>query len=124
MSSSFRRPARQRQPQDLNAPLVVAVKETSESGQDVTTSTESNQRSSVLSRLPGTKPWTNGITLTSVGVRDVDSILGGGQPLGTCILVEEDRWTLDFGLSLVRYWCAEVRCVFVIKSLDGIIMTT
>jgi hypothetical protein len=43
-----------------------------------------------------------------MGVRDVDAIFGGGQPLGTCVLLEEDRWTLDFGWSLVRYWCAEV----------------
>jgi hypothetical protein len=59
--------------------------------------------------LSGTKPWTGGITLTSVGLRELDAILGGGQPLGTCILLEEDRWTRDLGTCLAKYWCAEVR---------------
>lgn len=57
--------------------------------------------------LRGTKPWTGGTTLTSSGLRDLDGILGGGQPLGTCLLVEEDRWTNSLASSLVRYWCAE-----------------
>ena len=63
--------------------------------------------------LRGTKPWTGGTTLTSSGLRDLDGILGGGQPLGTCLLVEEDRWTQSLALSVVRYWCAEVRPVTV-----------
>lgn len=46
--------------------------------------------------------------MTSVGLRDLDSILGGGQPLGTCLLLEEDRWTRDLSLCLIKYWCAEV----------------
>jgi hypothetical protein len=58
--------------------------------------------------LKGTKPWTGGITQTSVGLRDLDTILGGGQPLGTCLLVEEDRWTRDLATCFVKYWCAEV----------------
>lgn len=57
--------------------------------------------------LKGTKPWTGGVTLTSVGLRDLDTILGGGQPLGTCVLVEQDRLTPDLALVLCRYWCAE-----------------
>ena len=67
----------------------------------------SSSSSSMLG-LRGTKPWTGGTTLTSSGLRDLDGILGGGQPLGTCLLVEEDRWTQSLALSLVRYWCAEV----------------
>lgn len=59
--------------------------------------------------LPGTKPWTSGITLTSTGLRDLDNILSSsGQPLGTCIWLEEDRWTNHLARSLVQYWCAEV----------------
>jgi hypothetical protein len=61
------------------------------------------------SSLQGVKPWQGGSYLTSVGLNDLDTILGGGQPLGTAILVEEDRWTKDFALSLIKYWCAEVR---------------
>ena len=56
----------------------------------------------------GVKPWTGGIHLTSVGLNDLDVILGGGQPLGTCVLLREDRWTRDLALSLVKYWAAEV----------------
>jgi catalase (peroxidase I) len=36
------------------------------------------------------------------------AFFGGGQPLGTWILMEEDRWTQDLTLALVRYWAAEV----------------
>ena len=56
----------------------------------------------------GVRPWAGGIHLTSVGLNELDAILGGGQPLGTCIVVRQDRWTRDLGLTLVRYWCAEV----------------
>jgi hypothetical protein len=56
----------------------------------------------------GTKAWTGGNALTSSGLRDFDSILGGGQPIGTLILLEEDRWTQDMAMTLMRYWSAEV----------------
>lgn len=55
----------------------------------------------------GTKPWIGGLTLTSSGLRELDAILGGGQPLGTSIMIEEDRWTQDLALALARYWSAE-----------------
>jgi hypothetical protein len=58
--------------------------------------------------LRGVKPWAGGIHLISSGLSDLDIILGGGQPLGTCLLLQEDRWTRDMALSLLRYWCAEV----------------
>jgi len=65
--------------------------------------------SSTLTTLErkGTRPWVGGLTLTSSGLREFDAILGGGQPLGTVILVEEDRWTQDLALALTRCWCAE-----------------
>ena len=61
-------------------------------------------------RLPrGVKPWQGGTYLTSVGVNDLDSILGGGQLIGSSILLEEDRLcTRELALTLVKYWCAEV----------------
>mmetsp|Transcript_9329 Transcript_9329/g.22810 ORF Transcript_9329/g.22810 Transcript_9329/m.22810 type:complete len:454 (-) Transcript_9329:2149-3510(-) len=66
-----------------------------------------NKGAEILS-LPGTKPWTGGITLTSTGLRDLDAILGGaGQPLGTIIWLDEDRWTRSLATCLVQYWCAE-----------------
>ena len=61
-----------------------------------------------LFTLRGVKPWTGGIHLTSVGLNDLDVILGGGQPLGTCILLQEDRFARDLAMSIMRYWCAEV----------------
>lgn len=61
----------------------------------------------VLERI-GTKPSKGGLTLTSSGLRELDAIIGGGQPLGTAILIEEDRWTQDLALALARYWSAEV----------------
>ncbi|CAB9527434.1 Elongator complex protein 4 [Seminavis robusta] len=57
--------------------------------------------------LPGTKPCFGGATQTSSGLRDLDAILGGGHPLGSAILVEEDRWTNSLASTIVRYWCAE-----------------
>jgi PAXNEB protein len=57
-------------------------------------------------QLPGTKPWTGGIRLTSTGLRELDALLGAGQPLGTCIYMEEDAANL--ATTLAKYWCAEV----------------
>jgi PAXNEB protein len=57
--------------------------------------------------LRGTKPSEGGAYLTSTGLRDLDTLLSGGHPLGTVILVEEDRWTNRLAHTLVRYWCAE-----------------
>ena len=61
-----------------------------------------------LFRLKGVKPWQGGAYLTSVGLNDLDNIVGGGQILGTCILLEEDRLkSQDLAITLVKYWCAE-----------------
>jgi len=78
----------------------------------LTSSTSSfNHRSPSVSsfRLPkGVKPWQGGTYLTSVGLNDLDGILGGGQILGSSILLEEDRlMTRELALTLARYWCAE-----------------
>ena len=69
----------------------------------------SSSSPALLLGAKGIKPWAGGIHLTSVGLNDLDAILGGGQPLGTCILLQEDRWTRDLAQSLVKYWVAEVR---------------
>ena len=70
----------------------------------------------------GTKPWTGGITLTSTGLRDLDQLLlmAGGQPLGTCIWLEEDRWTRNLAQCLIKYWCAEVGrlCACTVYQVD------
>jgi hypothetical protein len=65
-------------------------------------------KSTTVRPLRGVKPWQGGFYLTSVGLNDLDSILGGGQVLGTSIVLEEDRlWTRDLATTLVKYWCAE-----------------
>ena len=74
----------------------------------------------VLERV-GTKPSKGGLTLTSSGLRDLDAIIGGGQPLRTAILIEEDRWTQDLALSLARYWSAEVS-IFLSVGTGGIFL--
>jgi len=55
---------------------------------------------------PGTKPAAKNQTLTSTGLREFDSILSGGQPLGSIILINEDRF-LNFGLLFAQYWSSE-----------------
>ena len=77
---------------------------------------DTTRKGSVFRNLKGCKPWTGGYTLTSTGLREWDQMLcngGGGQPLGTCVVIEEDRWTCDLALSLTRYWAAEV-CIYII----------
>jgi hypothetical protein len=78
--------------------------------------------SSLLAQCPGTKPSAGGVTLTSSGLRDLDQLLSGGQPLGTCLLLEEDRWTRSLGLTLIKYWCAQVRVVVFV--VVGVAVTT
>eukprot|EP00977_Amphora_coffeiformis_P013169 scaffold3402_cov169-Amphora_coffeaeformis.AAC.12 len=67
--------------------------------------------SPLLTNLKGTKPSAGGITVTSSGLRDLDQILGSGQPLGTCIYLEQDRWTKTrpvVSLSTTDYTCRTV----------------
>ena len=99
MPSAFRRPGGTNK------------KRVSPSGISEASSFSSSHRTSATPslRLRGVKPWQGGSYLTSVGLNDLDSILGGGQVLGTSIVLEEDRlWTRDLAITLVKYWCAEV----------------
>jgi len=120
MSSSFRRSGRPAQNvfSSSSSPSISGI--TRHGDRDpppsVYPNNMSSERSSPLSSPPatatvleriGTKPWIGGLTLTSTGLRELDAIVGGGQPLGTVILAEEDRWTQDLALCLVRYWSAE-----------------
>lgn len=111
MASAFRRAAKKTTPSspDSNASSTAnAAQPVQPSDVASMSTTTTSAVSSSLLGLRGVKPWTGGIHLTSVGLNDLDTILGGGQPLGTCILVQEDRISRDLALSLVRYWCAEV----------------
>lgn len=103
MSSSFRRASRPPQITAINEDGVIP---TPFRGRSNSQARPSTFNSTVLERA-GTKPSKGGLTLTSSGLRELDAIIGGGQPLGTAILIEEDRWTQDLALALARYWSAE-----------------
>ena len=114
MSSSFKRRGRK-----ATSSSSAAVSPPISSTQNISTTSNAQpspsqqQRTVSSSNLPGTKPWTNNLTLTSFGLREIDSFFfssggeGGGIPLMSLILLEEDRLTDDLARSLCRYWCAE-----------------
>ena len=109
MSSAFRRAAKK--------PTVPSPGASLSTGHTATApKATSGATTASLFNLRGVKPWTGGIHLTSVGLNDLDVILGGGQPLGTCILLQEDRFARDLAVSLMRYWCAEVRISLNVSS--------
>ncbi|KAL9647467.1 hypothetical protein ABK040_006828 [Willaertia magna] len=63
---------------------------------------------SVAKALPaGTKPSVhNGQLLVSSGLHDLDVIIGGGFPLGSLILIEEDKYS-EYCQHLIRYFLSE-----------------
>lgn len=109
MSSSFRRGGKK----TTQARAEASLKLNSYDALPSSTSTSSPFGSRTSGFAPavfervGTKPWIGGLTLTSSGLRELDAIYSGGQPLGTAILLEEDRWTQDLAMAIVRYWSAE-----------------
>ena len=111
MSTTFRRP--NKSSNDNKRSTTTSIDNISLSS--VATERNDNRKSLKL-QLKGTKVWTNGCTLVSTGLRQLDSILIanssgsiGGQPLGTCICLESyDRFWSSLTNCIVRYWCAEV----------------
>lgn len=115
MSSSFRRANKSIQNNDTTRTQTIQGRSLNPSTTSQSTPSSVpiiSKTKTVLERI-GTKPSKGGLTLTSSGLRELDAIIGGGQPLGTVILVEEDRWTQDLALALCRYWSAEVRTAFI-----------
>jgi elongator complex protein 4 len=56
---------------------------------------------------PGTKPSVhNGQLLVSSGLRDFDTIVGGGLPIGSLVCIQEDRHS-QYAQNLVRYFLSE-----------------
>ena len=94
-----------------------------DSSSSSTASSSSTGSSSALLLLPGTRAWTAGTVLVSTGLRELDNLLAattgkntGGQPLGTCVYLEEDRLGTAAASCLVKYWCAEVSCLMVVAE--------
>ncbi|KAG7343710.1 PAXNEB domain containing protein [Nitzschia inconspicua] len=91
---------------------ITAVERSQDSTTTTSSTTNTQSSSSILSfssfaTLSGVKPWQGGLYLTSTGLQDWDVLLGGGQPLGTALLLQQDRFTTDLAESLLKYWCAE-----------------
>jgi len=130
MSSSFKRRGTKKTSASSGIVSPASISSTDSDGlTNSTTSSSSSSASSLQqhhprtlssSLLPGTRPWTSNLTVTSFGLREMDSFLfspgggggkdgggGGGQPLQTMVLLEEDRLTDDLSRALCRYWCAE-----------------
>ena len=56
--------------------------------------------------LPGTKPWLNGVRLVSTGLAQLDQFLGGGLPLGSLVLIEEDQNAVH-AQTLMQYFVSQ-----------------
>ncbi|XP_026463446.1 elongator complex protein 4 [Ctenocephalides felis] len=60
-----------------------------------------------LSVIPGTKPSVqNAQLLVSTGIPSLDFILGGGQAVGTLLLIEEDNFN-EYANIVLKYFLAE-----------------
>lgn len=71
-----------------------------------TTSFQKKSRSKLVS-IPGTRPSVqNGQLIVSTGVTSLDYVIGGGQAVGTLLLVEEDRYD-SYSRMLLKYFLAE-----------------
>ncbi|KAK9825219.1 hypothetical protein WJX74_000929 [Apatococcus lobatus] len=54
----------------------------------------------------GSWPGMHGRTMISTGLADLDSVLGGGLPLGSVLLLLQDAWT-PHASTLLKYFAAE-----------------
>ena len=57
-------------------------------------------------KAAGVKPWINGSYLVSTGNRNLDDLIGGGQGLGTALMMETDSFS-NYGESLLSYGVAQ-----------------
>jgi predicted ATP-dependent serine protease len=57
-------------------------------------------------RMSGVKPWVNGLSLVSSGIRELDDILGGGHVLGSTCLMHEDSYS-NHAETVLLYSLAE-----------------
>jgi predicted ATP-dependent serine protease len=71
----------------------------------VSSSLASNQTLETV--VTGVKPWVNtGLGIVSTGNKQLDDLVGGGQVLGTAVLLETDSFS-TYGENLVLYGLAE-----------------
>ena len=57
-------------------------------------------------KISGVKPWINGNYLVSTGNRNLDDLIGGGQGLGTLLMIESDSFS-NYGESIISYGVAQ-----------------
>uniref|UniRef100_A0A1B0DFP0 Elongator complex protein 4 n=1 Tax=Phlebotomus papatasi TaxID=29031 RepID=A0A1B0DFP0_PHLPP len=66
-----------------------------------------HQKRKLVSSIEGCRPSLhNGQLLVSTGNSSIDHIIGGGMPLGTILLIEEDKYN-SYAKVLCRYFLAE-----------------
>lgn len=71
-----------------------------------TASPLSGEEADVQKQVSGVKPWINGGYLVSTGNRVLDDLIGGGQGLGTVLMVESDSFS-GYGESILSYSIAQ-----------------
>lgn len=59
-----------------------------------------------IRKISGVKPWINGSYLVSSGNRKLDDLVGGGQGLGTIMMIESDCFS-NYGESILSYGVAQ-----------------
>jgi elongator complex protein 4 len=57
--------------------------------------------------LPGTRAWISGGSLVSTGSASLDSFLGGGVPLGSVVVVEEDSGKAALARTIASLFVAQ-----------------
>ena len=59
-----------------------------------------------IRKISGVKPWLNASYLVSTGNRNLDDLIGGGQGLGTIMMIESDCIS-NYGESILSYGVAQ-----------------
>jgi len=74
-------------------------------------------------RRIGTKLSThNGLPMASTGVPSIDDVFGGGLPMGSVLLIKEDR-TTSYATTLLQYFLAQ-GAVHVLQEASNLVVIT